>query len=97
MVTCENDPRNFEGRGSPRPGVASWRILSNGATSLSTNEVNSSGESAAAPGSVAPPTKLVNRTCPSGARPGNNEEFQTVPRTRNPADRGTKKPNPARG
>src|SRR2546430_741616 len=50
--------------------------------------------SAIAPGSVAPPTKLVNSTWLSGERPGKRDEFQTVPRIRMPADRGTRNPKP---
>jgi hypothetical protein len=36
------------------------------------------------------------QSMPSGARPGKSEEFQTEPRTRRPAERGTRKPNPSR-
>ena len=49
------------------------------------------------PGSVAPPAKLVKHAMPSGARPGKSDEFQTVPRTRNPSLRGTRNPNPLFG
>src|ERR1700722_4708324 len=80
--TCEND--------------GDWEMPSTGPSSRCTIDTISDSGSETALGSVTPPTKLVSKTCPSGARLGNSEEFQTVPRIRNPDERGTRKPNPAR-
>src|ERR1700680_3539032 len=81
--TCEND--------------GGCEMPSTEASSRCTVETISDSGSETASGSVAPPTKLVSKTCPSGARLGKSEEFQTLPRIRNPDDRGTRNPKPTRG
>src|SRR5258708_34778478 len=65
-------------------------------TSRWTRLTSSSWFKFAAGESVVPPTKLVRSALPSGARPGKSDEFQTEPRTRSPAERGTRKPKPFR-
>src|SRR5205807_6723040 len=62
-------------------------VESRGAISRRTRAESSSGFNFAAAGSVAPPTKEVRRAWPSGARPGNRDEFHTVPSIRRPAER----------
>src|SRR6266852_1803628 len=65
-------------------------ILRRGQSSrISTSRICSGGAEAMA-GFVAPPVKLVQSTVPSGARPGKRDEFQNVPNSCFPAERGTR-------
>src|ERR1700680_3563171 len=79
--TCEND--------------GGCEMPSTDASSRCTVETISDSGSETALGSLAPPTKLVSKTWPSGARLGESEEFQTLPKILKPDERGTRKPKPS--